>query len=186
MLICPCKYPRTANVEIHTGAHCTHWRMRTWRALFSEWFCLLLYRTQLDRSVSLKRAHAPIRVKARTGCIGAVCANVWARVYFDNSCCFLVKFAEVWLAQRDFWGRKKPWTFSLITQSTRLCALYGTAVRINPLCEFNQSTWCNKIWCLFTLGKINILRKTPILEGPYSQPPPPPHRKIFWWATPPF
>ena len=49
------------------------------------------YRTQLDRSVSLTRAHAPIRVKARTGRIGAVCANAWASMYFDNNCIYLAK-----------------------------------------------------------------------------------------------
>ena len=31
----------SAIVKIHTGAHCPHWRMRTWSTLFSEWFCLL-------------------------------------------------------------------------------------------------------------------------------------------------
>ena len=60
--------------------------MRTWSALSASGLVFCCYKTQLDRSLSLTRAHTPIRVKAKTGRMGAVSANAWASMYFDKSC----------------------------------------------------------------------------------------------------
>ena len=69
--------------------HIAHIGACTLGAHFSaSGFVFCDYRTQLDRSVSLTRAHASIRVKARIGRMGAVCTNAWASMYFGESCSF--------------------------------------------------------------------------------------------------
>ena len=78
-------------------------------------------RTQLDPSVSLRRAHAPICVKARTGRMSAVWANAWTSMYFDKSCSLNLEGWVPVCTGGPFWNYWHPsWRFGLWTKQKLL------------------------------------------------------------------
>ena len=115
-------------------------------------------RTQLDRTVSLTRAHAPIRVTVRTGRMSAVCVDAWGRMHFYNSCTH--RHVARWMVvQRTHFSEHNHST----TEHWSI-TMHGQQIKIQFTVPCTDRHWSIEWLCIFYLKNNSIFHTLLVLN----------------------